>query len=75
MRQRSYTHRRPRRRLEPTSSEETRCQLAVIVAVQFGLCCVVALLVPENPMLERLLSSLAQYLGLVVGYYFGQKGR
>jgi hypothetical protein len=55
--------------------EETRCQLAGILMALIAVCCTLALFAPENPMLDRLLPFLAQQLALVVGYYFGQKGR
>ena len=74
MRQRSRTRRRPIGRPAPPSTEETRRQLAGMIAVLFLLCCAIGLFAPDSPMLDRLLPFLAQQLALVVGYYFGRKG-
>jgi hypothetical protein len=71
MRQPSRTRRRLGR--QPPAIEDTRRQLAVLIAALFVLCCAAALLALDNPLLDRLLPFLAQQLALVLGYYYGRR--
>ena len=73
MHQRSRTHRRLIRRPAPPTIEDTRRQLAGKIVVLFGFCCAMALLAPDNPLLDRLLTFLVQQLALVPGYYYGRR--